>query len=352
MPIATAPTTSSTTTTTSGPVATDQPYVAFETTQIYLPADLATPEIQIVESGVAAIVPAGSVASSAAISGARPGVEMIPESAKYVNPFWWQEGVQNSDTFTTTTLSPEELAAKRERRRQRKERKRRRRRKHKHGDKHGESTSSSDGDEVTSQLRRRREVWNDKYYQEDNYAEAIFDASDVEPNIFNENDTKPATNIHYATDLFSNVLDRTDNNVENNLNGKFANGEKDVNQDSVDDGASDMGLSYENRRDNVVINDGDNDDIDVEDGDQIDQKSDSALDTDSGNDNFGVQAGVEVGTDNKNNIKKRRNNNQSEKHFVRHKRKSGKTTGALSRAKAGSSDSKSKSIDRHNKGGK
>lgn len=38
-------------------------------------------------------------------------------------------------------------------------------------------------------------------------------------------------------------------------------------------------------------------------------------------------------------------------HFMRHKRKSGKTTGALSRAKAGSSDSKSKSIDRHNKGG-
>lgn len=361
---------STTTTTVAAAVATgtDQPYVAFETTQIYLPSELATANIQIVESGVAAIVPAGSSgsgASSAAMIGARPGSDGISESIKYVNPFWWQEGVQNSDTFTTTTLSPEELAAKKERRRQRKERKRRRRRKHKQGERGGGEHSKSSDDEVASQLRRRREVWNDKYYQEDNYAEAVFDASEIEPNIFNENDTKPISTTYntYHTDSFSDVLDRNDNNVQNDLNRRVStvrhHSEKDVNEDDGEYGESDMGLNNYDNTGNIAAVDRINSET-VDEDQQIDQRSgpgvDIVLDTDItvDNSNGNGDDSTVMASENGKRTKGRNNNknNQNEKHFVRHKRKSGKTTGALSRAKAGSSDKGSKSIDRHNKGGK
>lgn len=235
----------------AGFVGTDLPVVSFETTQIYLPADFSTSDIQFVDN-VAAIIPAAS---------AKRSHEVDMEMAKLMerNPFWWQDGVQNTDSVTTTTLSPEELEEKRRRRRQRKERKQRRRRKH------NKQHSEQNPDEVVETIleRRRREIWNENYYQVDNYAEAFVDPSEVEQNIFNENDSR-----------------HENNNNEQNPNF--------IDEYFEADAPAEMSEKW------MTING----------------------------------------------------------HFRRHKRKSGKTTGALSRAKAGSSDSKSKSIDRHNKGRK
>lgn len=246
-------TTSTTTTLAPAAAATEQPVVSFETTQIYLPADFSTSDIQIVEN-VAAILPTAKRLHASS--------DVDLEMAKLMerNPFWWQEGIQNTDGITSTTLSPEELEAKRERRRQRKERKRRRRRKqHKHADDVIEEETVA-----MSRRRRRREIWNENAYQADNYAEEyVVDPADIEPNIFNENDTRNADEEQERV----NTID-----VE-----------------------SDVGPAG------------------------------------------GEQTGKSVSW---------------WSHFVRHKRKSGKTTGALSRAKAGSSDKGSRSIDRHNKGGK
>lgn len=275
--------TTTSTTTTASTTTTTQPYVAFQTTQIYLPANFNSSDVQIVEKkdGNQEVVSQMSL-------NVPSGFGDLALRYGEANPFWWQEGVQN--TASITTLSPEELEAKKERRRRRKENRRRRRRKQKHEE-------DSDHESNTETHRRRREVWNENYYQTGNYAEEIYvDPKDVEQNIFNANDT-----IHFAN------YDKTDNinlfeTMPNSLSGN-------------------RNFSHNNKRDT------------------------SKFASAESMDHFLHQLKHDID-----------DHQNTEKDlldlFNRHKRKSGKTTGALSRAKAGSSKGDSKTIDRHNKGGK
>lgn len=318
----TTPSTTTTTTTT-----TTQPYVAFQTTQIYLPANFNTSDIQIVEKKDANQEIISQLSETNLNNAGIPG-EMMMRYGE-TNPFWWQEGIQN--TASHTTLSPEELEAKRERRRRRKENKRRRRRKHKqeneqdameteiafHGNHHHK-------EHLHHLRRRRREVWNENYYQADNYADETFiDPKDVEPNIFNANDTATDTtddekpdNINFFDQVLNTVgrqmaLSTTSDNSHRRDRNKNHNKRAAVTVEKL------------TNAERVEIDEGSLEEFDG-DGDSVANTNESSRD------------------------KRKRQDD----HFMRHKRKSGKTTGALSRAKAGSSDSKSKSIDRHNKGGK
>lgn len=109
-------TTTTTTTTTTTSTTTAQPYVAFQTTQIYLPANFNTSDIQIVEKKDAnqeiisqlSETNLNNGAGSASMTGGGITGEMMVRYGE-TNPFWWQEGIQN--TASHTTLSPEELEA-------------------------------------------------------------------------------------------------------------------------------------------------------------------------------------------------------------------------------------------------
>ncbi|XP_063699291.1 locomotion-related protein Hikaru genki [Culicoides brevitarsis] len=318
-------TTPSTTTTSS---TTTQPYVAFQTTQIYLPANFNTSDIQIVEKKDANTEVISQLSetnlnlggsASAMIGSAGIG---LPDMMRYgeTNPFWWTEGIQN--TATHTTMSPEELEAKRERRRRRKENKRRRRRKHK---------QDQEGADVESEAafygkhhhlgaehhRQRREVWNENYYQADNYAdETVVDPKDVEPNIFNANDTAMHPNLNNDDDEKVDNINFFDQ-VFNSVNKKQNSGSR---------------RNHKKRATTVTV-------------EKLTQNNAGRVEIDEGSlEEFDGEAETSP------NESPREKRKRQDDHFMRHKRKSGKTTGALSRAKAGSSDSKSKSIDRHNKG--
>lgn len=334
MPL-TSTTTPSTTTTTS--TTTAQPYVAFQTTQIYLPANFNTSDIQIVEKKdanqeiISQLSETNLNNAAASMTGGGITGEMMVRYGE-TNPFWWQEGIQN--TASHTTLSPEELEAKRERRRRRKENKRRRRRKHKHEDggeqvdHDTESAALHEGGhhhhhhELQQQRRRRREVWNENFYQSDNYADETFiDPKDVEPNIFNANDTSM---YHFDTvdekpdniNFFDQMLNTVGRQMTPNSGGDNSHHNK-----------------HKKKRATVTVEKLTNAErVEIDEGslEQFDGDGDSVANT---------------------NESSRDKRKRQDDHFMRHKRKSGKTTGALSRAKAGSSDSKSKSIDRHNKGG-
>lgn len=333
MPTTTTTTTTPSTTTTS--TTTAQPYVAFQTTQIYLPVNFNTSDIQIVEKKDAnqEIISqlsetnlnngGGSVSS---MTGAGITGEMMMRYGE-TNPFWWQEGIQN--TASHTTLSPEELEAKRERRRRRKENKRRRRRKHKQEEagEHMEMDAAFHGTthhhKEHQHHRRRREVWNENYYQADNYADETFiDPKDVEPNIFNANDTATDTMTDDEKPDNINFFDQVLNTV----------GRQMATSDNSNTHRRDKKKNH-NKRATVTV-----EKLTNAERVEIDEGSLEEFDGD----------GDSVANTNESTREKRK---RQDARFMRHKRKSGKTTGALSRAKAGSSDSKSKSIDRHNKGG-
>jgi hypothetical protein len=305
---------------------TDPPFVTFETTQIYLPQDFTTADLEFhgVENGNGNVNIDGSHESGTLLQmrhhSSLNSEEQVArhrdvDSARLVddmNPFWWEVGLQNSeglDQDVKETLKHSKNVGNRKRKRNLNRHKRMRKHHHRqrqyhHHDHHkltkrallqSSSSSSSNLDDDIIETSFYNNI-DDLFYVE---------TSEVMGNLLNENDSKP--------------FDNQNNNNNDNLI-EYISSQDVINETTMIDAVG--------KYDNII-----NNSLDIGNGQQQTPEAIDNEKTDSNNNDMGDE------------------NETTADALHRVKRKSGKATGALSRAKAGSDSSSSKkSGHRHKQG--
>jgi hypothetical protein len=284
---------------------TDPPFVTFETTQIYLPQDFTTADLEFVDN------------ANANLNSGEHGERRTDAAARFVadaNPFWWEVGPEGMDPEAKETLAHSKVVSTRKRRRNLN----RHKRKHHHRDHHQKQYHHHDHHRLAKRDVLQSSSLNmdtadlaaDNYY---NNVDDLFyvETSDVVGNILNENDAKP--------------FDGSNNNNHNSMLDSLS-----VSQDVIMNDTTMLDNDINNLSE--IAN--------RQQGQQQQQQHEGgvAADSEKGSGNYDDN-GADIKAD------------TSDQSLHRVKRKSGKATGALSRAKAGSDSSSSKkSGHRHKQG--